>query len=94
MPSYNMGMNDSFLQCISALCGMELSSARKYGVFDERTAVAEGHGGVVGYTQSSVRLCWGSGVLEIRGSGLCLKCIDGKCAVVTGKIKSVEICDV
>lgn len=59
-------MNNSFLQCISDICGTELSSVvsgGKYSVYGNTVAVVEGHKGIAFYSRekvcfSCVRECW------------------------------------
>ena len=86
-------MNNSFEQCISNICGVELSSlmSGKYSVFGNRYAVIEGHKGIAEYQQEKVSFYFGKSVLEVCGRKLQIKCLEKNYAVVVGEIISVAV---
>jgi len=86
-------MNNSFEQCISDICGEELSSLvrGKYSVFSNRCAVVEGHRGICDYQKDKVSFLFGKSVLEICGSNLRIRCLEKSYAVIVGEIFSVVV---
>ena len=86
-------MNNSFEQCISNICGVELSALTqgKYSVFANRYVVIEGHRGIVEYQKEKVSFYFGKSVLEICGRNLQIKCLEKNYAVVVGEIQSVAV---
>ena len=87
-------MNNSFEQCISDICGLELSalvSQGKYAVYGNSVAVLEGHRGIVEYGKDKILFAFGKSVLEITGADLKIRCLQGNYAVVAGKICSVAV---
>ena len=91
--TYIMSMNKSFQQCISDICGLELSSVTdgKYSVFGNSVAVVEGHRGIAEYGVDRVTFLLGKGVLEVCGHELKIKCLEKHYSVITGKIISVSV---
>ena len=87
-------MNNSFQQCISEICGLELSSLvsqGKYAVYGNSVAVVEGHKGIAEYGSDKVSFAFGKSKLDILGEGLKIKCLQGNYAVVAGKISSMAV---
>ncbi len=87
-------MNNSFEQCISDICGLELSqllSGGKYSVYGNHVAVVEGHKGVADYQSTIVCFNFGKYVLEISGSELKLRYLEKHYAVVCGEISKVTV---
>lgn len=86
-------MNNSFEQCISDICGLELSSvvSGNYKVFGNRVAVVEGHKGIVDYSREKVTFSCGKTALEICGEELKIKCLERHYSVIVGKILSVAV---
>lgn len=85
-------MNGSFVNCISDICGRELTAlvgGYKYSVFSGKTVVVEGHRGIEVYCKERIKLLLGRGWLEINGSNLSIKCMDRGFCVVEGKINAV-----
>ena len=87
-------MNNSFQQCISEICGLELSALvaqGKYAVYGNTVAVVEGHKGIAEYGKEAISFSFGKSTLEIAGADLKIKCLQGNYAVVVGKIHSVAV---
>ena len=86
-------MNNSFEQCISNICGVELSSLiqGKYSVFANRYAVIEGHSGISDYQKEKVSLHFHKSLLEISGKNLQIKCLEKNFAIICGEIISVAV---
>lgn len=87
-------MNNSFQQCISEICGLELSSLvsqGKYAVYGNCVAVVEGHRGISEYGKETISFAFGKSALEILGADLKIKCLQGNYAVIVGKISSVAV---
>ena len=87
-------MNNSFEQCISDICGLELAaliSKGKYAVYGNAVAVVEGHKGIVEYGKEKVSFVFAASILEIVGAELKIRCLQGNYAVVVGKILSVAV---
>lgn len=87
-------MNNSFLQCISDICGTELSSVvsgGKYSVYGNTVAVVEGHKGIAFYSREKVCFFLRQGILEICGDNLEIRCLEKNCGVICGKILSVAV---
>ncbi len=94
MPSYNEGMNDSFTQTISQICGLETATLignYKYTLFGGRTAVVEGHKGIAQISTQRISFVLPCGTLNIDGHCLKLKCFDKNFAVVVGDIFRTEV---
>ena len=92
--SYTRDMNSSFQQCISEICGLEISSLAsqgKYAVYANSVAVVEGHKGIAEYGKQKISFVFGKSTLEILGADLKIKCLQGNYAVVAGQISSVAV---
>ncbi len=87
-------MNKSFQNCISDICGLEISSllkGGKYTVYANNVVVVEGHGGIVDYSLQKISFVFGKNILNICGENLKIKCLERHYAVVEGKICSVAV---
>ena len=87
-------MSNSFLQCVSNICGVELATLIKeckYSVYGSHTAVVEGHKGIAGYSDECVSFAVDKGILTIWGKDLRIKHLEKNFAVVVGSISSVEV---
>ena len=86
-------MNNSFEQCISNICGVELSALTqgKYSVFANRYVVIEGHRGIAEYQQEHVSFYFGKSALTVCGQNLQIKCLEKNYAIVVGEIASVAV---
>ena len=87
-------MSNSFLQCVADICGLELATLLndcKYSVFGNHTVAVEGHKGIVDYRSDNVSFAVKKSVLRIGGEDLRIKYLEKNFAVVTGRIKSVEV---
>lgn len=89
-------MSNSFLQCVSNICGVELATLigqYKFSVFGGHTVVVEGHNGIADYATDAVSFALHKSFLRVHGSNLCIKCLEKGFAVIVGNIHSVEVCD-
>ncbi len=87
-------MSNSFLQCISNICGLELATLikdYKYSLFGGHTAVVEGHKGIVEYSLEAIGFALHKGVLRVKGKNLRVKCMENGFAVVVGDVACVEV---
>ncbi len=87
-------MNNSFENCVSDICGLEIASLvkeGKYTVFGNAVAVVEGHGGISDYTTEKVSFRFKKGVLEVSGTELKIRCLERHYAVVCGNVQGVAV---
>lgn len=87
-------MSNSFLQCVASICGLEMAtliSDYKVSFFGGKTAVIEGHRGIVEYSAERVSFALKKGVLRICGDNLCIKGLEKNFAVLAGKVSKIEV---
>ncbi len=87
-------MNNSFVNSISDICGLETAAilrGYKYSVYDGRAVVIEGHKGIFAYGEKEVVFLLKKGKITIGGNQLSIKCLDGNFAVVEGVICDVAV---
>ncbi|MCM1043464.1 MAG: YabP/YqfC family sporulation protein [Corallococcus sp.] len=83
----------SFEKSIADVCGLEISAlahSYKYSVFGGHTAVIEGHGGLIAYTEEQIVFKVGKSKLAVNGDVLFICQLNKDSAVVRGEIHSVE----
>ncbi len=67
-----------------------LTPATRMEVSGNRRVVIEGCQGILEYGEDCIRLRVCEGVLRLFGRELCMHCLNPSCAVISGKILSLE----
>lgn len=76
-------------QCLDLPTGA-LTPTTRMEVSGNRRIVIEGCQGILEYSEDCIRLRVCEGVLRLFGRQLCMNCLNPSCAVISGKIVSLE----
>lgn len=67
-----------------------LAKATRMEMSGNRRIIIEGCQGILEYNEDCIRLRVCEGVLRLFGRELCMNCLNPACAVISGKIVSLE----
>lgn len=67
-----------------------LTNGVRLEITDDRRAVIEGCKRILEYEEDSIRIATCKGAVRFRGRGLCMTAMSSDCAVITGRLLSVE----